>query len=78
MSILFKVGTDQQLDKPIVRTCGDQALRARPINAIDGAYMVVLLLQDDVNLLDRLTCIVMDASARIDLILINVIISLTV
>lgn len=63
MSILFQVWTHEQLDKPIVRTSGYQALRARPIDAIDRAYVVVLLLQDDVHLLNRLACIVVDASA---------------
>ena len=52
MPILLEIGTYEQFDAPIVRASGDQALRARPVNAIDAADVMILLFKNHVHLLD--------------------------
>ena len=79
MTILFKVRANEQFNSSIVRSCGYQALSARPVNAINAAYVVVLLLQDHVHLLYlTLRLVVVDSSARICRVILLIIRALSV
>ena len=50
--ILFEIWADEKFDAPVVGACGDQALRARPINTIDAPNVMILLLKNHIHLLD--------------------------
>jgi len=61
MSVLLEIGADEQLDKSVVATSCNQTFSTRPIDAVDGANVVILLLEDYVYILDAITMVVLIA-----------------
>ena len=70
---MLKVRTDKQFDESIVRASGNQALRTRPIYAVNAPNMMVLLFQNYIDLLcaSSIRRVVVHSSARVNLIAIS-------
>jgi len=78
VSVLFQIGAYEQFDEPVVGTCGNESFGTGPIDAVDAANVVILLLENNVNRLNESFSIIIKTTTRIYMVFIAIVVGLTV